>query len=388
MAADFPKNKMTGLLFYIQRIQVTDMIKILPVIFEKTRSYILHLIPVKPAFIFLFWLGPFAILFASEDMPKDTIFLRNGEMLIGDIKELHLGMLSFDSKDVGLVSLKTSKIKTINSSADTLRIETSDKAIYYGALKPSGKAGWVIIVTELHHHMVEISSINSLLLYKNRFWDNLSGSVSSGFSYSRSSGIGQLNMNFSVTYTAKRLEISLSGSGIASIDTSSFSRDREDFDITALYNLKGMWYSLGSLDYQRNLQLSISRRFQESLAGGYKVVFSRNFQIMGLAGLSVSQEQSTTGIDENFLCEVPAGFSLDYYKFSHPNIQISSQHVFYTGITQWGRVRYDSNTTLNWELFKDFSFSLNLYLNFDSRPPDATAGSMDYGTVVGLSYKF
>ncbi len=338
--------------------------------------------------LFLLFLIASSTLFAKDGLQKDTLYLKNGEMLIGDIKELRLGMLSFDSKDVGLVSLKISKIKTINSSSDTLRIETADKAIYYGALKPSAKTGWVYIVTESHRYLVEINNINSLLSFNKSFWNSLSGNISSGFSYSRSSGIGQLNASFSVEYAAKRFDLKMSGSGISSIDTSTFSRDREDIDITGLYNIKKMWYGLASLDYQRNLQLSIARRFQQTLAGGYKVVFSQNFQLMGIGGLSVSQERSTTGVDENFLCEIPAGFSLDYFKFSHPNMQISSEHVFYTGLTQWGRVRYDSNTTFAWELFKDFSFSLNLYLNYDNQPPDPTAGKTDYGMVLGLSYKF
>lgn len=325
---------------------------------------------------------------AKEDSPKDTVFLKNGEMLIGDIKELRLGMLSFDSKDVGLISLKISKIKTIDSSSDTLRIETADKAIYYGALKPSEKPGYVYIVIPSHRHLVEIDNINSLLSFKKHFWNNISGNVSAGFSYSHSSGIGQLNLSFSTTYTAKRFELSIKGSGIASIDTSSFSRDREDFDIAALYNVEKMWYAVVAFEYQRNLQLSILRRLQQLGAAGYKVVLSQNFQTMGIAGLGISQEHSTTGVDENSLIEIPTGISFDYYKFSNPNIQISSQHTFYVGLTQWGRVRYDSNTTLNWELFKNFSFSLNLYLDYDNQPPDPTAGKTDYGTVIGLSYKF
>ncbi len=69
-------------------------------------------------------------------------------------------------------------------------------------------------------------------------------------------------------------------------------------------------------------------------------------------------------------------------------MQIFSKHTMYSGLTQWGRFRYDSNTTVAWELFKNFSFSLNLYLNFDNRPPDEISGKTDYGTVIGLSYKF
>ncbi len=326
--------------------------------------------------------------FARENLQKDTIFLRNGEILIGDIKDMRLGMLSFDSKEVGLLDLKISRIKTINSSSDTLRIETSDKAIYFGALKPSPKPGWVYIVMKTGSQHIQIGNINTLLSLRPRFWDNFTGNVTSGFSYSRSSGIGQLNFSASAIYNTKRFKVDITSSGISSIDTSTFSHDRADLNITGSYNVKKMWYGVLSLQYQRNLQLSIARRFQQLGGVGYKIAFSQNFQTLGIGGVSISQERSTTGSDQNFLCEIPFGFSLDYYKFSHPDMQISSQHIFYTGLTQWGRVRYDSNTTFTWELFKNFDFSLNLYLSYDSRPPDSTSEKMDYGTVIGLTYKF
>lgn len=325
--------------------------------------------------------------FAIE-LEKDTVYLRDGEVLVGDIRELRLGLLSFNSKDVGIISLKLSKIKTINSSSDTLRVETANKDIYYGAIKPSDKEGWVYVVTESHRHHIEISNINSLILFRKRFWDNLSGNVSAGFSYSHSSGIGQLTTSYSVTYAARRYDVTFSGSGIGSIDTSKFSRDREDLDLSILYNIEGAWYGVASLDYQRNLQLSIARRFQQLVAGGYKFIFSPNFQIMGMGGLSVSQERSTTGEEQNFLCELPAGFSLDFFRFSHPNMQITSSHTFYTGLTQWGRVRYDGSTTIAWTLIEFLNLSFNLYMNYDSRPPDTSAGKTDYGTVISLSYRF
>ncbi|MDR2916508.1 MAG: DUF481 domain-containing protein [Tannerella sp.] len=331
----------------------------------------------QSVFTFLFLLISL-MAFARENLQKDTIFLRNGEILIGDIKNMRLGMLSFDSKEVGLLDLKISKIKTINSSSDTLRIETSDKAIYFGALKPSSKPGWVYIVMKTGSHHIEIGNINTLLSLRPRFWDNFTGNITSGFSYSRSSGIGQLNFSASAIYTAKRFGVSISGSGISSIDTSTFSRDREDLNITGSYNVKNMWYGVLSLQYQRNLQLSIARRFQQLGGVGYKIAFSQNLQTMGIGGVSISQERSTTGNDQNLLCEIPLGFSINYFKFSHPDMQISSQHLFYVGLTQWGRVRYDSNTTFTWELFKNFDFSLNLYLSYDSRPPDPDSEKTDY----------
>jgi hypothetical protein len=271
-----------------------------------------------------------------------------------------------------------------------LRVESVDKDVYYASFQPSEKPGYVYVRSRSESFLSEISHINSLSPIKSSFLKTINGKISLGFTYSHSSNIGQLSSNISFGMNSRRLNFSLKGSGISSINDSDFSRDREAVDLTTYYNIieDSRWYALTELNYQRNLELSIARRFQETVGGGAKFVISANAQIMGLVGINFNQERSTEGVNKNMLVEVPLGFVFNYFKFSHPNLQLTTQNVMYTSLSQKGRIRLDSNTSISYELFNNLSLSLNFYANFDNQPPDSGAGKADYGTVASLTYKF
>ncbi len=326
----------------------------------------------------------------ADEEKRDTLVLRSGEILTGKIMEFRLGKLSIDSNNAGLLSIKTSKILTINSYIDSMRVETVNKEVWYGVLKPSPDRGMVHVVTATDTHLISISNISMMTPIKKSILKSLNGNLSLGFTYAHSSGIGQLSGNSQINLYTKNFYFSLTGMELASIDTAVFSRDREEVSLSGYYNLRKLklWYLYGAFDYQRNLELSIARRFQQVAGFGRKFLISNDIEILTLTGISANQERSTTGVNENLLFEIPVGVVFNFYKFSHPNIQITSQNGFFISLSQKGRVRYDMNTTLSWELIQDFSFSLNFYYSYDRQPPDPTAGKNDYGTVIGLTYKF
>ena len=319
----------------------------------------------------------------------DTIYLYHNEMITGDIKEMQIGKLKIDTKNIGIIDIKISKIQSINTSTDTFRIETADQMVYYGALKPSGKDGHVYIISPEYIRLIAIDHINSLTPVRKSFRHRLQGTVSAGFNYTHSSRQGQLNTSTDVYYTARRFMFSFSGSSNASIDTSTYSRDRDDVALTGFYNMESnsKWYILAQLDYQRNLGLSIARRYQQIMGGGRKFMLNESLQILSMLGVSLNEELSTDN-KESLLVEVPLGFSLNFFKFSDPDVQITSKNAFYTSLSQKGRVRYELNTNIMWQIISNFNFSWTFYFSYDRKPPDENSSKTDYGTTIGLSYKF
>ncbi len=324
-----------------------------------------------------------------DDLKRDTLFLYNGEVVIGQIQSMNLGVININSRGMGQINLNVDKIRTINSNVDTLRIETTSMAVYYGALRPTHENGKVYVVTEDGRYLVELKNINYMVSLHRRFVNNLEGNVTSGFSYSHSSGIGQLNVSAEVNYIRPKFELRLSATSMGSIDTSRYSRDRDEVTLSGYYNLHRKLYLFSTLDYQRNLQLSIKRRFQQTFGPAWKFVFNPSTQLIAFSGMSMNQELSTTGEKQNLLIEMPFGLQFNFFKFSHPNLQFTSSNTFYLSFSQWGRIRYDNTNTLSWEIINNLDLSISLYLNYDRRPPDnSNTGKIDYGIVQGFSYKF
>lgn len=319
----------------------------------------------------------------------DTVVLYNGQVLIGEIKGVKGGMMSIDDEDLGVIRVKLYKIKKARSPRQ-YRIVTISKEEWYGSLEPAGIAGHIYIT--LNHQdsaiMLAVENINIMQPLETKFLKRLNGNVSLGFSYTKSSSIGQLNLSSSVTYATKLLENSLSASAMSTIDSGAFSRDNESVEMLSVYNFSPTWVGALILNYQRNLELSIARRFQQTVSAGNKLLVRKNCELLALSGLAFNEERSTSGEDSKLLLEIPVSLRFALYQFNHPNIQLTTTQAGFISLSQKGRIRYSGNITLYIELLNDFYINISSYSSYDSKPPESNSNQFDFGVTFGISYKF
>jgi len=318
---------------------------------------------------------------------RDSIILYNGQILIGDVQQASLGSISIDDIDLKIVSIKLFKIRRL-VIRERFKIETIERKIYYGTLNTKGREGWVNIHTsegtdiELH-----ITHIYQLISMENNFFKRLQGNVSAGLSFTKSSNIGQLNFSGNVIYSTKKIGYQLSASTIGSIDSTGYSRDNENLQLLTTYELTTTWFLAAAAQYQRNLELAIAHRYLVMGGAGNKLFIKKTWRLLGITGISLSEEKSTEGVSSNLLYEIPVSLIFNFYKFQNPDIQINSTQTVYFSLSQPGRVRYEGNTNFSWQLIRYFYLNINPYTNFDNQPPGG-GSTFDYGIVVGLSYKF
>jgi len=334
------------------------------------------------------WLLIFLITYTSvHSQERDSIYLFNGQVLIGNIKNAQLGALTIDDRDLRFVTIKMYKIKTINA-AHRFKIETHEKELIYGILKRGSKDGWVKIhLDDGEIREMPILDLNEIIALEKKFFTRIDGNFSLGFSYTKSKDLGQLNLSSYARYIGEKTEYQLSISSISSIDSGVFSRDRGNADLFAGYNLSATWLVAAGIEYERNLELSISRRFQEFIGGGNKVILKKDLQLVILSGITFNQERSTSGTESGLLLELPITTRFNFYKYRKPNLQVSFFQTFYFGLTQKERRRYDANLNFSYELVKDFYITLNPYASYDNQPPEGDI-TFDYGTAFSITYKF
>jgi len=338
--------------------------------------------------IFIFSLAMCCFCNHSFCQLRDTIVLYNGESLIGAVQASSLGSITIDDIDLKMLNIKLYKIKSLIIH-DRFKIETIEKKIYYGTLRTSDKDGWV----DIHLDDGQILPIHIVKIYQLTSMDadilkRLNGNVSAGLSFTKSSQIGQVNFSATVQFSTKLFNYQLSVSSIGSIDSGKYSRDNENVFLINSYDLTPAWFISGAAQYQRNLELSISRRYLVMLGFGNKLIIKKNMRLLATTGMTFSQEKSIEGVSSGLLFELPIMFQFNYYQFRHPDIQISSTQTVYFGLGQNGRVRYDGSTTFSWQLIRYFYLNLSPYSNFDSQPPAGSGSNFDFGIVFGLSYKF
>ena len=79
---------------------------------------------------------------------------------------------------------------------------------------------------------------------------------------------------------------------------------------------------------------------------------------------------------------------MNCFLLTKPSLTISIVQTGYFSITDQGRIRYDGDANLNWELISDFYLNLQFYHNYDRKSPETGEPNVDYGFVFGISYKF
>jgi hypothetical protein len=317
---------------------------------------------------------------------RDTIVLYKGQMLIGEIKGGQYGEIYIDDIDLKMIHVKQYKIRSLTANR-TFKIETNDKKNLIGVMKPSTKNGCVNILLDTGTIFdAGIMSLNTIFPLNQNFFSQLNGSFSTGFTYTKSSKTGQTNLSSTVFYATRYFDYQLTLSMNGSLDSTGYSRDREDAGLFTAYTISSTWFAAIDLGYQRNLELSIARRYQEMFGGGNKLVVHKYSQLYAITGLVFNEEKSTSGTSSGLLFEIPIALKFNFFKYSQPNIQISSSQTVFFGITQKGRIRFSGNTSFSWQLIRDFYLTINPYTNFDSQSSESS--DFDYGVSLSVSYKF
>jgi hypothetical protein len=318
---------------------------------------------------------------------RDTLFLKDGSIFVGKIKNIKLGIVTFDPDETIDVTVQLRKVKTVVATSAVFRIETVDEHVYFGKLNSSVENGYARLAED-STIVLYLENISILYRSHNAFAHRFSGNISLGYSYTKSSNFGRLNYDTKFNYRAQKEELSLSVSGLYDMTDTSFSRNREDIFLKGNYYVSPSWFLTGILGYQRNLELSLLKRYQEGLGGGNKFITSRHVYAWTRAGVVLNQETSIEEVSSGTLAEAFAQVELNFFRFYKPKINLVTTQSIYYGLSQTDRFRNDGITTISWEVVRNFYLNLTFNNNYDSKPPVEGGHNFDFSVVFGITYTF
>jgi hypothetical protein len=318
----------------------------------------------------------------------DTLFFTNGSMVLGKLKKIKLGIVTFDPHDANDITVQLRKLRSIGGGSRIFRIEAVNEHLYFGKILAHSESNKIHIATIVDTVTLGIQDIVIMYPFEKSIKQRLSGSVGMGFSYTRSSNLGRLNFDATIRYLSRKTELSLTLSGIYSLYDSLFSRDKEDLYLKYNYYFVRNWFATIFLAYQRNLELGLQRRYQEGLGIGNKFITSKRVYAWSRTGIVINQEKSTEDVSSGVLTELYTELEFNFFRFEKPKINCLLSQSFYYSLSQAGRFRNDGSLSITWELFKDFNLSFEPYNSYDSKPPVEESHNFDYGVVFGIKYIF
>ena len=314
----------------------------------------------------------------SHAQKTDKVFLKNGDVVTGEIKSMKLAKMSFDMNGPGIISIKWEEIVKL----------ISDK-IFQVSMQNG-----MVLVTKIDSlffetYKVTMEEIVEIIQIKNKFLKRMSGDVNVGFNYTKSSDIIQFNFGSSITYRVPKIETNFKLNTVLSRSSSdTITSKKQDATASVLRTLNKRYYLMSYLGWERNTQLGLDNRYL--LAGGAgKIIFNDNHKrLLTGGGLSYNREQFSDSSTFKGNLEAMGVIEFKKFRYVFPKINIDAQFKVYPSLSDWGRIRMNFQATTSIEIFKDFSVGFTFYDNFDSRPSSAAASKNDYGITFNIGFFF
>jgi putative salt-induced outer membrane protein YdiY len=306
------------------------------------------------------------------------VSLKNGDRITGEIMSMKLGKLAFKMDGPGTISIKWEYVTEITSN------KVFDFTLRNGE----------IVVSSLDslfqsHHGVSLDDIIEITPIKDRFLKRLVGDVNLGFNYTKSNSILQSNFSSNISYIIPKRQLNLKLNSVLTNygkDTSLTKKQDVIASFRRDFSKKYFWAT--SLGWQQNTELGLASRYLVSAAAGWQPLTDNHNRLLASAGLSYNQEQSIeTG---QFTGNLDALFEIAYKRFyySTPKLSIDADYLIYPGLSDWGRIRMQSDLNVSVEIFSDFQVGLVFYYSYDNKPPEGSSSTNDFGVMFTLGYEF
>ena len=339
---------------------------------------------IKTIFVLLIVIFLPRIITASEK--TDTVYLKNGDRITGEVKRLEYGILFLKTSGLGTINIEFDRIKTFYAK-ERFTVLLASGLRFFGTIDTSGKEGHVILRVNDFRIPEPISEIAELYPVKNAFWKRLDGSIDLGYSYTKASTVSQLDFSGSLEYRVEKAFTRLKV-GFTMTDQQGMDRIRkQDYALSYRRIIRRKWFYAGAIGIQQNTELGVDYRYWGGPAIGNNLVNNNLHVLSGMAGLLIMTEGS---IDDSITNSIEGLMQIDYriFRFNKPDIDIRSSLSYYPSFTSWGRNRIEFDINAKLEIFHDFYFGLRLYDNYDSHPVDENAATNDWGITTSIGYSW
>lgn len=308
---------------------------------------------------------------------KDSIIFKNGEIIIGEIKELEKNVLkmetTFSDDDF---TIDWGNVREIHSERIFL-IRMTKGLRFEGNFKPATNDSVTIVPQKGNESVVLLKDIVFLKDVNTGFWGKAYASIDFGFNMTRSNNFRQVSMRSNFGYKDNKWQLDINYNTLNSKQDNTDPIERNDGGTTFKLFLPNDWYPLASLDFASNNEQQIKLRSTAKLGIGNYIINSNkvywgfsagaNFNKEDYSGSENSDRQSWEGF---------AGTELNF--FNAGDLSLLTRLVVYPGFTEKGRFRADFKTDLKYDLPLDFYIKVGFTWNFDNQP---ASGSSEYDYV-------
>jgi len=313
----------------------------------------------------------------------DTVFTTKGDVLVGEIKSLNLGVLTLDANSGDSdYKVKWSNVEKLVSKGYFTVYYIGGEVVYCSMLHDDSTKNVLLIpVYEGDTITTKYNKIYQFGELEEKFLDRLDVGIKFGYSFTKASNSSQLSLRNSVKYNEEKWDVSAQMNAfINTIDSTTTSRG----DAALQYQLviKHNWFAATQINWFNSDEQEIELRTTGGIGIGNYLVANNTVEAYIAGGIAFNNERFTQESSEAILSYeglVAVGFNL----FGWDDFSVNTTGTGFPSITDVGRYRVTGNFVLVWDLPHDFDLTLGYTLNYDNKPPN-NGETADY--VVSLTF--
>lgn len=316
---------------------------------------------------------------------QDSLVLKNNNLLVGEIKSMDRGVLTIEtdySKSDFKVDWK--EVREINTTSHYL-VTLSDGRRLVGNVNMTDSTRASVFTDDGPPRAFALNEIVYLNSVNKGFWDQLSASISLGYSITKAQNLRQFSLRSNVGYIAERWSADASYNGMTSKQDDIETIQRKDGGLTFNFFLRKDWYVPVSATFLSNTEQNIDIRLLGKVGIG-KYVIHRNNAYWGFS-LGVNGNLEKLGDDAPDRQSWEGFVGTEVNMFDIGDFTLLTKAVLYPSITESKRIRADFTLDTKYDLPLDFYIQLGFTLNYDNRPAE-DASDTDYiiQTTFGWSW--
>ena len=312
---------------------------------------------------------------------KDSLVLKNKDVMVGEIKSLDKGVLTikteYSDKDFLVEWSGVKEIFCNSRFLITLRNGTRLNGTFYTI--DSGKT--LVIDGYASHkdtavlHLQEVlRNVVFLKGLQSNFWSRASANIDMGITLTRANNLRQLTGSTKLGYLADKWSLNMYYNDLRSKQDSISLTRRTEAGINYIYYLQRDWFATASITFLSNTEQALGLRSTGKLGMGKYFLHTNRRYWSCNTGLSYNMEK--------FSNETPARNSLEGYVGSEINLFNIGDFNFFNSVfvfrslTKSNRWRSDIRLDTKYDFPKDFYAKFGMTLNYDNL--SATGNATDY----------
>jgi putative salt-induced outer membrane protein YdiY len=320
--------------------------------------------------------------------PKaDVIILANGDRITGEIIELKYGQLTVKTDSLGTVYIEWLDVARIESPY-TFFIESNANNRYSGGIAAVPATGHLVIADKSGIVDLPVTEVAMLSQLEAGFFERLSGSVSFGFSQTKSSGVSSLTFDSDTEYRSDKVISELNADFNSTNTNDQNTLNQYSLGLSSLFLRPGDKFWLALTSFESNEQQGIDGRLTLGAARGRYWVRKPDAEFSTFVGIAGSQEWATGSSGNVQSAEGLLGLQWKVFRFKDPETTLTTRLIVLPSLTDSGRYRSTADISLRHEIVNDLYFELSFDGAYDNRPPDIIADTIDYSITTSLGYKF